>query len=163
TLVPIASTRGLFGSLASSSSVGCSGSTALMALTRVSTGGSWWGGCSGGGAGGGLAGGGWLGLARGGSFRAAAWPDGALGQVARPPVVLLPLGVGLGEDAHLAVGLGQVRVGAAGAGQVVQELHDVRVGRAVDRRVAEAGERHDKAVELAAPVVHAIVAGVGDE
>src|SRR5207247_1273356 len=66
-------------------------------------------------------------------------------------------------DAHFAVGLAQGRVGAAGTRQIVQELHDVRVRRAVDGRIAEAGERYDEAVELAAPVVHAVVAGVGDE
>ena len=44
-----------------------------------------------------------------------------------------------------------------------QELPDVRRRRADDGRVAERAERHEEAVELAAPVEHAVAAGVGDQ
>ena len=83
--------------------------------------------------------------------------------VARRAVVGFPLRIRVTEQSGLAIRLRQARIRSTGSREVAEELHDHRIRRAIDRRRTESRERHDEAVELATPVVHPVVAGVGDQ
>src|SRR5262249_24621527 len=134
TLLPMSSKRGLVASLASSAAVGCSGSTALIALAMLTAGSPTTGGGgmrSGGGPGGGgrnagrgVAGGGAAGrglqrLLQRVVFRRAGAVEIALGvvarlRIARRPVVLLPQRARLVEQPQLDVARHQVRIDQVG-------------------------------------------------
>ena len=84
-------------------------------------------------------------------------------RVAWRAVIRAPLRVRVCEQAGFAIRFGQRGIGTRGGRQVAEELDDLRVRGAVDRRRSETGERYDEAVELAAPVVHPVVAAIGNK
>ena len=84
-------------------------------------------------------------------------------RVARAAMLFVPFRIMLGHQTDLAMGFGQRAVGATGRGQFGDELQRRRRQQAVDRGGAEAGKRHEETVELAGPIEHAIVAGVGNQ